>query len=462
MKTKILLMLEFLLPNILLLSAQGNFRDLDLNEWTGNDNAFFCNGTLTFRQSWQSFYYSFGKTISSGPGSTVEEIVIEFTEPVTFSDLNFWTAISHPSVDRTDHTIPEGTTSFRIELDNKGIGQLGFCYTGNISDIEYPSVKIKSVKVKMDVFLYEINGNEASISGCIVFTGDLKIPSSCTKDGKTYPITAIGDRAFYQYEDLNSITLPSSIKSIGNEAFQQCWFEEIIIPEGVETIGNEAFFYCRQLKSLSLPSTLKTIGRNAFGYCTSLQAVDIPGYTETIGNGAFCYDSNLKSVKLPSTLTTIPDMLFGGCSALNSLEIADGVESINYYAFGACTSLINVEIPASVTDMQGKVFSSSSSLETIDVKGAPYIIDNQNSEDTFANLPNGCTVYFPKECENKIHPSDYFKWEYIGLSGIEYIIADKRYPQGIYNLQGIKLAVKSIESLPNGIYIMNGKKIIKQ
>ena len=93
--------------------------------------------------------------------------------------------------------------------------------------------------------------------------------------------------------------------SIG--AFSSCGanFISIIIPSSVTTIGDNAFYECRSLKSINIPKEVKTIGTSAFDWCKGLTSVTIPGSVSRIGNSVFMFCSRLKSVKLSKGLKTI-------------------------------------------------------------------------------------------------------------------------------------------------------------
>lgn len=102
---------------------------------------------------------------------------------------------------------------------------------------------------------------------------DVTIPGSITVGGKTYKVRKIESNTFYQCS-MNSLIIEPGIEEIGGKAFWNCRFsgvgdEVIVIPEGVEAIGANAFehcycYYSNYSISLSLPSSLQSIGENAF------------------------------------------------------------------------------------------------------------------------------------------------------------------------------------------------------
>ena len=90
-----------------------------------------------------------------------------------------------------------------------------------------------------------------------------------TIDGKT--VTGIADKAF-QYKDVQSITVPASIKSIGSQAFQYCakLTTVTVMGEGLTDIGKEAFAKCSALTTVTLPASLVSVGDAAFSSIKSL------------------------------------------------------------------------------------------------------------------------------------------------------------------------------------------------
>ena len=87
--------------------------------------------------------------------------------------------------------------------------------------------------------------------------------------------TSIGTTAFLGCENVSSISLPSTLKSIefGAFAYLDETLKSISFPEGLLSIGQRAFIQCEGLTALDLPSTLKSLGEGAFLFCTGVQSV---------------------------------------------------------------------------------------------------------------------------------------------------------------------------------------------
>ena len=125
----------------------------------------------------------------------------------------------------------------------------------------------------------------------------------------------------------------------------------ITISEGVKEIKVLAFSGCDALTTITLPSTLKTIGTAAFRKCTGLiNSLNIPEGVTAIGDFAFMECSSFTNLVLPQTLETIGDYAFRKCEGLNSeLLLPKGVTSIGRGAFWDCTNLTGTVIIAGIT-----------------------------------------------------------------------------------------------------------------
>ena len=123
-------------------------------------------------------------------------------------------------------------------------------------------------------------------------------------------ITNIPDYAFGMQIHLTSVTLPSTLTSIGASSLEECAFTSITLPEGLETIGDYAFL-ASKFSSITLPSTLTTIGGSAFNDCKSLTSITIPANVTSIGESAFQNCIALETVTmLRATPPTLGDLAF--------------------------------------------------------------------------------------------------------------------------------------------------------
>ena len=197
-------------------------------------------------------------------------------------------------------------------------------------------------------------------------------------------LTTIGKSAFYECDNLISITIPDSVTTIGDEAFSYCSsLTSVTIPDGVTTIGNGAFGSCSSLTSITIPDSVTTIGNYAFTNCNSLTSVTIPDSVTTIGWGAFANCNSLTSVTIGDSVTMIGDYAFLGCISLTSVTIPDSVTTIGEAAFYGCTSLTSVYCEATTPPSLGvSVFMY-------------FYTDN------YCDCYISCNIYVPMESVNK-------------------------------------------------------------
>lgn len=140
----------------------------------------------------------------------------------------------------------------------------------------------------------------------------------------------------------------------------------ITLPSTITTIGAYAFDSCTNLRSIQLPDAVSSIGTYAFSYCTSLSQINLHNITD-IGGSAFYGCSNLREIVLPRSMTVIQEWTFAECSSLASIILPESITTIDEYAFSYCTSLDNVTIPESVTTLGEYAFNGCSSLKNLTI-----------------------------------------------------------------------------------------------
>ena len=191
---------------------------------------------------------------------------------------------------------------------------------------------------------------------------------------------------------LASVTIPSSVTSIGDNAFDNCTsLTSVVLPEGVESIGDSAFVSCTSLETINFPSTTTSIGQQAFYHCTSLTSAVLPEGVTSVGAQAFYHCTALKTVSIPSSLTSIPNSMFNECTSLANITISKGVTSIGWTAFSGCDALTSVIIPEGVTSIGRYAFADNDLLAEITI---PSSVENIG-DDAFLNCSALQTVHVP-------------------------------------------------------------------
>jgi len=304
--------------------------------------------------------------------------------------------------DLTSVTIPSSVTSI-------GIGSFSFC-TG-LTTVTIPS---SVTSIGGGAFYCCTNLTSVQITDlaawCMIAFGDtpfdsahhlylkgqeikdLRIPSS---------VTSIGNEAFSFCSGLTSVTIPSSVTSIGTDAFSGCTgLTSVTIPSSVTDIGVWAFSHCTGLISISvaegnsaydsrnkcnaiietksnklitgckntiIPSSVTSIGEYAFLGCTGMTSVTIPSSVTDIGKFAFHFCTSLTTVTIPSSVTSIGEYAFNNCKGLSSVTIPDGITIIEEGTFNDCMGLSSVTIPPSVTSIGDEAFSACKGLTSVTI-----------------------------------------------------------------------------------------------
>ena len=159
-------------------------------------------------------------------------------------------------------------------------------------------------------------------------------------------VTEIQFTAFTDCGDITNVSMPDTLKVIGEKAFMNCTkLREVVIPDAVEHIQKSTFTKCKSLKNVKLPKRLKLIDNYAFNDCDLQGELVIPEGVIIIGDQTFSLNTNLTSLKLNSNLTQIKNLAFYGCSSLTGeLVIPETVKYIGLFAF-VDTNLDKIYVP---------------------------------------------------------------------------------------------------------------------
>ena len=220
-------------------------------------------------------------------------------------------------------------------------------------------------------------------------------------------VTTISSDAFYYCSNLKSINLPEGLQYIYSDALRYCKLDSITIPSTVTSIGNRAFqnnpmtsvtwlpvncsigtsddapFYnqystitsftfgpnvqtvpayiCYKMSKLDtivLPPSVNSLGSYAFAYCTNLKSINLPTTQKTIPQGFLTSCSSLESIELPATVTTISSDAFYYCSKLQSINLPEGLQAIYADALRYC-KLSSITIPSTVTSIGNRAFQNN-------------------------------------------------------------------------------------------------------
>lgn len=171
----------------------------------------------------------------------------------------------------------------------------------------------------------------------------IKLPSSLIK---------IKDDAFNSMDTLKSLVIDRgapNLNELGERSFSGCSnIEELDLSNSkLTSIPEGAFAYCKNLKTIKLPSTITSIGDEAFYNCQSL--TNIEGLDKcnlkSIGSAAFSNCKALENLDFSkSTFTNVPSKAFNGCSALAKITLPNTLTTIGGYAFYACYGIPQLDL----------------------------------------------------------------------------------------------------------------------
>lgn len=286
----------------------------------------------------------------------------------------------------------------------------------------------------------------------------------------------------YPDNDIRSITLGEGLTEIPDGLGSECMnITKIDIPESVRKIGLRAFFNSG-LTELTIPSTVMSLGRDAFGGCpnmskvriedseTALQSEDYLTFNmsslylgRNIEGGVF-WETSEEEVEIGSMVTVLPDNMFVQNRQLKYVRGGENVVSIGNNSFSNCPELRSIAFGDKLKSIGDWALNGCDNLETIEIAATTPPACG------FQVLPYStkAALYVPLGTKTAYESTAWANCRVIiekDYSGIEDIIANSNLPMAIYNLQGIYISDR-IDTLPSGIYIIRQgsttKKMVKE
>ena len=326
-------------------------------------------------------------------------------------------------------------------------------------------------------------------------------------------LTSIGD--FKDCISLTSISIPKSVTDIGREAFSGCSnLVSIAIPKSVNGIGDCAFEGCTSLKEVVIEdgSATLSLGYNAYNksrdgeglfYDCPLEKVHLGrdlsyDSRRSYGYSPFCNKNKLTSVTIGDSVTRIDDYAFYGCSRLTSITIPEGVASIGNYSFWDCMNLKHVELNCRtikeytggeflrgehnekfvsiqelalgenvvVIEADAFEFKYWNSITSIICRAElPPFCGDVSTTDVFNGIDWSIPVYVPAASIADYQSAEEWK-NFTNITAIEETSIDNLEVKHsfsddiICDLNGRKIQVNDLRELQEGIYIINGRKVV--
>ena len=237
-------------------------------------------------------------------------------------------------------------------------------------------------------------------------SGELIIPSTVTHGENTYTVTGLGERTFSGCSGVTSVSIPSSMITIGWDSFKGTafyndpsnWVDGVLyidnclieaklgqkesyeIVDGTRVIAEYAIMDCSSLTSVTIPSSVISIGAQVFSKCTSLSSVNIPSSVKYIGENPFDRTAlyNDPSNWVDNVLYVDNCLINAKPELGENYKIVEGTRVIADRAFLGYFSTTSLTIPSSVVNIGTRAFSSLYELTDIQVEsGNPaYLSEN--------------------------------------------------------------------------------------
>ena len=287
---------------------------------------------------------------------------------------------------------------------------------------------------------YFITGNFAVVMKSEKAKGDVVISDKVTFNGREYIVTDIAINAFRDCEDITSVTLPNTIRTIGSGAFWRCTkMTKTNIPNSVVSIGNQAYqqsgltadhdglMYVddwlvgynfieidspdgsgKKIKKMKRPEGnvvikegTKGIAVGTFSLCSQVTSVTIPASVEYLGLPMFQYCKGLSSITIDernnkydsrdhcnAIVEKKSNVLLAGCKGT---IIPNSVVSIGAHAFEKCESMFVITIPKGVERIGESAFSGCVDLVHFNIPETIVQIQNDAFSKTgwYKEQPDG-------------------------------------------------------------------------
>lgn len=227
---------------------------------------------------------------------------------------------------------------------------------------------------------------------------NIVIPQTAYYEGDAYTVVGVDENAFRSCTWIESVVLPSTIRTIARSAFEGCyWMESINFPEGLESIAEFAFYDCESLQSVTLPASVTSIGDCAFWCCYELESVDMSQCVNLlqnegdVGESVFCDCEAMSEMIFPPNALYIPNEFCSNCDGITELNFPQTVAYIGSCAFANMDGLLSVRTPMALKTLDYAAFGNDPAIETVILNpGLEYIEESSFEYDRAITM-----VYIP-------------------------------------------------------------------
>ncbi len=283
-------------------------------------------------------------------------------------------------------------SSVEISGALKRIGTATFSDCESLTSVRFlDSCKTSLTNIEDDAFRNCVSLNGFSLSGLSVLESvgsRFMFVDSVSTSGKDMRASSSGLLT-------TRVTLPASLKSIGQSAFGNQTALQTVDISGSDSklsvVGDGAFIGCSSLRQIDLGVSVSAlvVENSAFEGCSSLQRATLPKTMTTVSERAFKDCSMLSSFVLrgsgSSAWAILGNEAFAGCALLNSMDLSSTkISLIGSSAFAGCASLTLVTLPESLTALGDRAFAGCSALATVSLLS---VLPPSVGADTFEGCP---------------------------------------------------------------------------
>ena len=203
------------------------------------------------------------------------------------------------------------------------------------------------------------------------YSGSITIPATVTFNGITYKVTRIGNDACRECPSLELVTIPHSIKSMGNNAFYDC--NNLIKTNFTGTVADWCSITFERYSANPISSS-----ENLYINGTELEHLEVPGTVDSISSLSFYRNNSLKSVKIADGVKGIGQRAFANCKGITSVSLPQSLQYIKEYALHY-TYITSLYIPKNVKELGLGFLSTCQVLDTLVVDQANRIYDSRQN-----------------------------------------------------------------------------------
>ena len=400
------------------------------------------NAVYDSRENCNAVIETAGNKLLNGCNGTVIPNSVTSIEELSFVGSGLTTIIipnGVTSIGRKAFFECSGLTSVTIGSGVPSIGEQAFGYCGSLKKVELNNNAIVSKKYAWETnsSIKDIFGNKVEeyvLGEDVTAIGDAAF-NDCNQLISVYMtdnVTSIGEYAFYRCEKLSSCRMSANVTSIGDFAFYWCLgLTSITIPSGLTDIEKStfyghikrveinsnsivsrdydwnslAYYFGPEVEEFVLGEEITSIGKNAFK-SSSVISINIPSNVTSIGETAFIGCYRLSSIHIPANVSSIGANAFYDCPSLTSIQVENG--NTAYDSRENCNAIIetatntilwgcqNTVIPNTVTAIGDNAFYMCSGLTSIDIPNSVTAIGENAFAGcnglTVANIPNSVTI----------------------------------------------------------------------